>query len=197
MEVLGRLTQTSKPASEPVTLDLLKAHLRVSDDTEDFVILALAAAARQFAESYCGRSFVTQGWRLTLDGFPCGPIILPRGPVQSVQSITYEDMGGTTRTIVPAAPDYVVDLSGEWPCVAPGFGRVWPEALPQIASVRVNYTAGYGADGKVPEGIKHWILVRVNTLFENREEVAVLQRGSVSALPYVDTLLDPYRVIAA
>ena len=55
---------------------------------------------------------------------------------------------------------------------------------------------GTGASfiGAVPEGLKHWILLRVGSLYENREEVAVLNRGKVEELPFVDGLLDPYRI---
>lgn len=48
--------------------------------------------------------------------------------------------------------------------------------------------------GAVPEGLRHWILLRVGSLYENREEVAILNRGKVEELPFVDGLLDPYRV---
>jgi hypothetical protein len=56
--------------------------------------------------------------------------------------------------------------------------------------------AGSGTSfiGAVPEGIKRWMRVRVNTIFENREEVALLNRGKIELLPYVDGLLDDYRV---
>jgi hypothetical protein len=72
---------------------------------------------------------------------------------------------------------------------------VWPIPLPQIGAVQINYTAGYGTTAaSVPEGIRHWMLMRISTLYENREEVAILGRGKVDPLPFVDGLLDPYRV---
>ena len=36
--------------------------------------------------------------------------------------------------------------------------------------------------------------VRVGTLYEHREEVALLNRGTIQYLPYVQTLLDKYRI---
>ncbi|WP_439891598.1 head-tail connector protein [Ralstonia sp. 25C] len=48
--------------------------------------------------------------------------------------------------------------------------------------------------GVVPEGIRNWILIRVGSLYENREEVAILNRGKVEELPFIDGLLDPYRI---
>jgi hypothetical protein len=48
--------------------------------------------------------------------------------------------------------------------------------------------------GTVPEGLRNWILLRVGSLYENREEVAILNRGKVEELPFIDGLLDPYRI---
>ncbi len=49
--------------------------------------------------------------------------------------------------------------------------------------------------GVVPEGIKSWMKIRINTLYEQRSDVAILERGKVEPLPYVDRLLDPYVVV--
>lgn len=46
--------------------------------------------------------------------------------------------------------------------------------------------------GVVPDGIRSWMLLRVGSLYENREEVAIMQKGGIKELPYVDGLLDPY-----
>ena len=210
------LVRTSPPTVEPVSVSEAKVHLEAIDSTHDTMLSLLIAAARQYAESYCNRSFITQSWRLTLDAFPGrwdqsmspagvsfslprNAVLLERAPIQSVDAITYTDMGGVERVIdSPGSPDYAIDLSGSLGRMTPGFGRIWPITLPQIGVVSIDYTAGYGdAATDVPELIRNWIMVRVNTMFENREEVAVLQRGTVSALPHVDRLLDEFRVITA
>lgn len=54
--------------------------------------------------------------------------------------------------------------------------------------------SGQSFIGVVPDGLKNWILLRVGSLYENREEVAILNRGKVEELPFVDGLLDPYRI---
>ncbi len=74
------------------------------------------------------------------------------------------------------------------------FGQIWPIALPQIGAVTVTFDAGYGAPAAVPEGIKSWIKLRLGSLYAHREEVAALSRGRIDPLPFVDGLLDPYRV---
>lgn len=49
--------------------------------------------------------------------------------------------------------------------------------------------------GVVPDGIRAWMLLRVGSLFESREEVALLARGKLEVLPWIDSLLDPYMVM--
>jgi uncharacterized phiE125 gp8 family phage protein len=208
------LVQTSAPGIEPVTLVDAKNFLRVDADltADDTLISLLIGAARRYAEAYTGRSFISQGWKLLLDSFPGygltgtewgvtfshprNAVLFEKGPLISVDSIIYTAMDQSTVTVLsPGAPDYAIDLEGAVPRMTPGFGRVWPIPLPQIGAVQINYTAGYGTTAaSVPEGIRHWMLMRISTLYENREEVAILGRGKVDPLPFVDGLLDPYRV---
>jgi uncharacterized phiE125 gp8 family phage protein len=202
------LIQTAAPAIEPVTLAQAKLHCRIIDSSEDTLLTLMISVARRYAESYCNRSFITQGWRLVLDSFP-GPslmgvpwgvpyslpghaILLERGPVQSVTSVNY--LATDRSPQVMPATDYKAELSGPLGRITPQFGKIWPIPLPEIGSVSVDYTAGYGdAATDVPEGIRHWILLRVGTLYENREEVAILSRQSIEPLPFLDCLLDPYK----
>lgn len=198
------LIQTTAPAVEPVTVDEAKLNCKEDSAVEDMLFAVWIAAARQYAESLTGRSFITQGWRLVLDEFP--PCIeLERGNVQSVTSIAYRDMVGVTKTVsfgsavngVQRSTDgsLVADLSGSPARIAPAFGSVWPIAVSEIGAVAVNYTAGYGpAPDDVPQGLRNWILLRVATLYANREESVP---GVVTPLPHVDGLLAPYTVLLA
>ena len=58
----------------------------------------------------------------------------------------------------------------------------------------VTFDAGYGAASAVPEGLKSWVKLRVGSLYAHREEMSILMRGRIDPLPFVDGLLDPYRV---
>ena len=207
------LIQTSAPVIEPVTLAEAKNVLRLDSDltADDALITLLIGAARRYAESYCAASFISQGWRMVLDSFP-GPslmgvpfgrayslpdhaILLERGPVISLNSITYLAMDSTTQTM-PSA-NYVADLSGLLPRITPVFGQIWPIPMPQIGSVAINYTAGYGSTAtSVPEGIRDWILMRTKSRYDMRGEVAIAGR-KIEPLPWIDSLLDPYRVVQA
>lgn len=46
--------------------------------------------------------------------------------------------------------------------------------------------------GVVPEGIRAWMLLRIGSLMENREEVAIGQRLTMVEPMFIDGLLDPY-----
>jgi uncharacterized phiE125 gp8 family phage protein len=208
------------PAVEPVSLNEAKAHLRVDITDDDTLIGALISAARTHAEMVTQRQFVTATWKLVLDAFP-GPSLmgvpsgmpfsmpahavqLNKSPVQSVISVKYLDMGGTMQTMPPA--DYKVDISTEPARITPVFGKIWPVTLPQIGSVEITFTSGYGTldnstppvwvPQQVPEGIKAWMKIRMATLYENREEIALMSRGKLEPLPYVDGLLDPFRIVS-
>lgn len=197
------------PAAEPVSLAEAKGHLRVDFNDEDALITSLIAAARQAAETITGRQLVTARWKLVLDSFP-GPsrmgvpaglpfslpghaILLHKCPVQSVFAIQYLDMAGSTQTMPPE--EYAVDTACEPARITPVFGRIWPITLPQIGAVSVTFDAGYGPAASVPEGLKSWIKLRVGSLYAHREEVALLTRGSIAPLPFIDGLLDPYQVV--
>ena len=189
------LIRIQEPAVEPISLDEAKVHLRVDPDMaeDDALIRGLIATARRNCETQTGRSLVTQRWRLLFDAFPAA-VVFERGPIQSVDTLNWLDMGGVAHTITnPGGPDYALSLGGPMPRMTPGFGRIWPIPLPQIGSVWIDYTAGYGPQASaVPESLRSWMLLRLATLYNNREEVAT--GISVTPMPYVDSLLDDERV---
>lgn len=196
------------PAAEPVSLAEAKLHLRVDFDEDDALIQALISAARQTAEMLTQRQLVTARWRMVLDSFPsCGlmgvpagqtftlpghAILIPKSPMQSVLEIRYLDMAGVSQ-VMPSA-HYTVDKACEPARITPVFGQIWPVALPQIGAVSVSFDAGYGSAADVPEGLKSWIKLRLGSLYAHREEVASMARGRIDPLPFVDGLLDPYKV---
>ncbi len=196
------------PAAEPVSLAEAKLHLRVDFDEDDALIQALISAARQAAEMLTQRQLVTASWRMVLDSFPsCGlmgvpagqtftlpghAILIPKSPLQSVLEIRYLDMAGVSQ-VMPSA-HYTVDKACEPARITPVFGQIWPVALPQIGAVSVTFDAGYGSAADVPEGLKSWIKLRLGSLYAHREEVASMARGRIDPLPFVDGLLDPYKV---
>jgi uncharacterized phiE125 gp8 family phage protein len=52
-----------------------------------------------------------------------------------------------------------------------------------------------GGNGWIPDGLKLWMQARIGAQYEIREEVLVLNRGKVEELPYIDGLLDDFRMV--
>lgn len=53
---------------------------------------------------------------------------------------------------------------------------------------------GTGHTGALPAGLGSWLLLRVAGLYEQRAEQTIVRAGSLAPLPFVDRLLDPYRI---
>ena len=187
------------PAVEPVTLAEAKAHLRVDHTAEDALIAMYLQAARQDCEEWTARAFVTQTWELVLDKFPADEILLPRPPLQSVESVKYDDAAGQETTL--ATTEYDVDSASQPGWVVP-VTTGWPTSTFEgINSVRIRYVAGYlmpdsPADltSAIPGSIKAAILLHLGRLYENREDVVVGTVVNAMPIGTAEYLLRPYRV---
>jgi uncharacterized phiE125 gp8 family phage protein len=186
------LQLVTPPAGEPVSLAEAKLHLRVDSGEDDLLIGSLITAARQAAETITHRQFITARWKLVMDAFAGQAVLIHKSPLLSVVAVEYLDMAGLVQTMPPS--HYTVDAACEPARLTPIFGQTWPPTLPQIGAVSVTFDAGYGAASAVPEGIKSWIKLRVGSLYAHREEISVLTRGRIDPLPFVDGLLDGFKV---
>lgn len=175
------LTVITEPDAEPLTLEEAKTHLRFSSDHESDLIRSLIVAARKHAETYTGKSFITQELRLTRDSFPCDGdcIRLPRPPLASVTAdadwpdlgVFYTDTNGDEQEMDSSL--YVVDTTSGIGRIGLAYGETWPtDAIKQISAVRVQYLAGYGnLPSDVPDTIKSAMKLLIGHWFVNREAV--------------------------
>jgi uncharacterized phiE125 gp8 family phage protein len=150
-----------------VELAEVKKHVRATgfdDDDEELNALALEATA--FVESESRRTISRKQWRLTLDGFPYGPLSLPRAaPLVSVDSVTYVDSTGAAQAV--AASDYRVVTAHEPGYVEPAYAKTWPSAVQFVSgAVEITYTAGYASVGFVPELIRRAVLLKVQSWYD-------------------------------
>lgn len=175
------LKRTVDPAAVAVSLTRAKKQVELleTESAHDAHLNALIGAATEHVEQYTRRSLITQTWRLTLDAFPC-EIILPRPPVQSVNSITYVDDDGATQTLSSSL--YQVCLESSPARIVPAYNEVWPTVRNIPEAVQVTYVAGYGAAStNVPEQFKQVILLLVGHWFEHRE--AIVSGTSAAEVP--------------
>ncbi len=189
---MGRILVTA-PTDEPLELALVKEHLRVDGEEDDRVIEALIVAARQKVESDTWRALMTQTWGLSLDAFPAnnGPIALPLPPLQTVDSIKYIDTAGTEQTF--EAANYKADAVSEPGRVALAYGQAWPSTREEINAVTVQFTAGYGDAGDVPEGLKEAMKLLIGHWYENRE--ASIAGTVIGEVPMAyEALIGQYRI---
>lgn len=181
------LTVITAPSVEPVTLAEAKSHCRIDADiTEhDGLLELLIQAAREQAEHDTGRALITQTLQV-LEPASCR-LQLRKPPFLSMTSVVAVDSAGVETAITGS--DYTIDHS-----------RLIPDlvikAMPSGACyIKAQYNAGYGASASsVPSAIRRWMLMHIATHFEHRESVVV--GGSVASMPtpFIDGLLDPFRV---
>lgn len=181
-----RIEQVSGPASQAVSLSEVKDQLGLIGDARDAFLLSLASAAARYVEHYTQSRLVTQVLRLHGETF--GP--LPVYPLQSVDSVAYDDADDVEQTI--ASSDYWVRQYGMWPELRPV--ETWPDVMPdKPGCVRITVTVGYS---EVPADIKQAILLRVKELYANRGESIPGMGGIVALSPVtLKALLQPYRRI--
>lgn len=172
------------PASaEQITLAEAKQHLRVDHSDEDSYITSLIGIARDQAEAVCNRRFGTQSWKLYYDKFD--RIKLHGCGVVSTATVYWRDDDGNwielnsvEYEVVKAVPAYVFYRDDFNLPTTGDFGEV----------VRVDVTCGQPA----PLGVKAWMLLRIGTLFENREMDA---ERVVQPQDFAQSLLTAYRVV--
>lgn len=204
------VTQITPPAVEPISLAQAKAHLRVDISDDDAYITALIIAARQYAENYTKRVFITQTWNLLVDDFSMyrnglfflpssitpwtQELVIPKAPLQSIVSINYLNTAGVSTTLDPSL--YTVDTSSLPGRLYPSYGQIWPSTQAFPHAVTIQFIAGYGLAAAVPNTIVQALLLLVSHWYENREPI-VAERGVVPAeLPLaVDALLGVEQVI--
>lgn len=171
-------------ATEPITLDEAKNHLRVDDATDHVLITSLITSARQFVENYTHRKLMTtvieKIYDVSSDSF-----VLPYPPLQEVTKIEVIDDAGQKSEVDSSY--YDVDPSVNTPGrVKLKEGYSWPDQR-EFASFIITFKAGYGDNPEdVPEMLRQAILQVLAHYYENR------QSEEMPAGVYA--LMDPYKV---
>lgn len=193
------------PAFEPITVAELKDHLRIGSalTMDDVLLAALIRSVRGYAEGYMQRSLVERTLELTLCNFPY-VIEIPYPPLRSVTHIKYVDSDGVLQTVDSAT--YQIDAYREPGLIKPAYQETWPTDVrtSDFNAVQVRYVSGYAsgspsdqasATEAIPEEIKQWLKIRAATLYQETDQIVTGTIVSVIPHPYLDGLLDAYRVL--
>lgn len=181
------------PTIEPVNLDEAKDHLNVMHYEDDALISRAISSAREQAEVFTRRVFISQTWDISLKNLPQQGIRLFPSPVIAIESITYVDTSGQTQTL--AADQYQVVRDPHDPRIIPAYGVRWPAVLDHENSVTVRAAFGYGQAGDVPASIKAAIFLLVGEMYQHREETGPSNLGTLPLTS--ERLLWPFRDMRA
>jgi uncharacterized phiE125 gp8 family phage protein len=185
---MGTRIGAGKDSSEPVSLELAKAHCRVDIDDDDVLFESVyIPAARQSAEEYTGLTLtavqmmdVAEEWMCTSNTIP-----LTASPVASLDAITAILDDGTRQSLDLVAYGATI-ITRQMRSVV-----YTAQVLPEAASFEVMYTTGY-PDGAFPPSLLLAMLMLVGDAYENRE---AQQSGvTVQDNPRTVALLDPFRL---
>lgn len=177
------------PASEPVTVDEVKTHLRLEDSDHDAYITELIKAIRLEFEGLTGLALITQTWRCWYEGPAFADnlgwwngvregaleirstdfLTLRPNPVSSITSVTtYDpDHAGTAYS----SDNYSLDAISRPARLVLDRDAIWPSNLRDRNSIAVVVIAGYGAASAVPSDIKHILKMAIAHRFEHRGEL--------------------------
>ena len=165
---------TAASAELPVTLEMVRAHLRNEDlrYDDEYVSARIRAAAAGIEKQY-GLALLTQTIRQTHSAFPATsdtPLLLRIAPLISVTSIGYIDSAGNTQTW--SASEYASGHYNQTAFIIPKTGYSWPSGLAvRPDAVIITYQAGFGSKASnVPADISSALLLQVGYLYENRED---------------------------
>lgn len=168
------LSRVTGPADDPVSLADVKTHLRLTTAGEDALLADWITAASETLDLQTDRAWLTQRWRLTLDGFPKDrdPIWIPKPPLQTVHSVTYVDATGATQTwaadryrvVAPAGPTapkgYVL------PITTADYPTAIADGRPDV--VTVEFTCGFTSTAAVPARVRAALRLLVAYLSTHR-----------------------------
>ena len=189
------LKQIAAPSSEPISLSTARLHLRLDTSgsppshPDDSLVSSLITAVRQNAEDYTGLAIAYATYELRDDSFEDVQISLQTWPINSITSVSYVDLDGTSKTLTTA--DYVLDEF----CRPARLKAT--TVFPSAKEVTVRFTAGF-TDGQspnpypMPKSIESSMLLMLGNLYDNRESVSNTQ--SYERPMGATYLLNPYRI---
>lgn len=156
------------PAVEPVSVEEVKLHTHISHSVEDSLLSTWIKSARELAEGFQRRAFITQTLEISFDSYPEMPISIPRPPLVSVSSVKYYDCENNENTIELGS--LIIDIDHEPGRLCWAYDKTWPSVtLRPMNCLKIRYIAGYGdlAD-KVPAAVKDAIMLYCAFRNENR-----------------------------
>lgn len=182
------IRKLTEPAALPITLEQIKAHLRLDHADEDQYLIFLIQSATEAVQNYIGRSLIAQTWQKVyyqsqryssrISKQPALPIkiSLPYVPVLKIDSIT----GSGINKMPLAITKYDLKFNGDLAIV---------EIDQVFSKIEIKYDAGYGDRPEdIPADIRQAILQLAALFYQKRQSFPLEDE------PYLVSLIQPYRI---
>lgn len=195
--------------AEPVSVAQAMAWGIIENPDTTGLLTLLIQAARERAEADVKRAVMLQAKTMYFMAFPWsgyyslairgmglnpwwfplsqGFIKLPYPTLQQVTLIQYVDVNGTLQTIDPA--NYRYQPNATPGLLQPAYGTIWPVARPEVDSVQITFTCGYGpTSSNVPASLQLAMQSLIAAGYRNRE--AFMSGQPLEATKLYESLLN-------
>lgn len=157
------LAQVSRGSSYPVTLDEAKAQTRIDGTDSDTLLNTLIGIATGAVSEMVGWALTGDQWSYSLAS-ASGDVRLPKGPVASIDSITYFDTDDAAQSATVS--DFYLFKDTDMAIVRPKQGAEWPVTFAREDALTITFTTS--APAVLPLEIKHAILLMVSHMYDER-----------------------------
>lgn len=161
---MSEIVTIEPPQDRAVTLEEARQQLRLDGRDEDLLLGAKLDAAQAELEQQAGLKLCEQTLELQLEGWK-DELTVPVRPC-TVAEIRYSAASGAVVTLPEA--DYVVRKRHGFTRIRPASGKIWPE-LGADGLIRITLSAGFADTDPDLQIARAAILVKVASMFENRE----------------------------
>jgi uncharacterized phiE125 gp8 family phage protein len=162
------LSIVTAPTIEPISLDEGLVQCHANQGVEDDWFYDTITAVRQDAEVFERRAFIEQSLRISFDGLPSFPIMIPRPPLIELTSFSLFDVNNDETSI--DLSNLLIDTYSQPGRVTLSHGYSLPGVtLRELNSVVIVYKAGYGSTASsVPKDIRQAMLLHLGYLYNCR-----------------------------
>lgn len=172
---VGGLTLMT-PGELPWTISEFRDHLRLDGTDQDQWLTAILTAATRKTEADTSIALMRSAYRYSIDR-PCGTILLPVGPVFSIESIVYLSISGVETTV--PIEEYYLDNRSNPARLQNRDTFSWPTLYDVSGSFWVNFVAGHESANDIPQDLRFAVLLLAAHWFENREASTLLNLNQI------------------